>query len=177
MQPAPNNTIKRFFSGLTEFAFVSRVGVADPPLVDYVSDLLTRFVNCDSIYRIRDLSGKRLEEVGRMLAEANERIGEARRDVHCHIGDFALFWAGLYPEALRQMQNEQSQDQFLDYCTQGKQAYYIASTIPGSSQKARSELLKRLSHEFDMCVYGLGEVRREWERRDEEGGNHPVLFN
>jgi hypothetical protein len=30
-------------------------------------------------------------------------------------------------------------------------------------------LLERLSHDFELCVYGLGEVRREWERRDPDG--------
>ena len=28
----------------------------------------------------------------------------ARREVHRHIGDFTLFWTGVYPEALREMQ-------------------------------------------------------------------------
>ena len=31
------------------------------------------------------------------------------------------------------------------------------------------EVLEQLSDEFDMCVYGLTEVRRELERRDEDG--------
>ena len=44
--------------------------------------------------------------------------------------------------------------------------YRIASTIPTSDDDAENEVLERLSHEFDVCVRGLGEMRREWERRD-----------
>ena len=35
-----------------------------------------------------------------MMVEAEARIGDARREVHRHIGDFTLFWTGIYPEAL-----------------------------------------------------------------------------
>jgi len=27
-------------------------------------------------------------------------------------------------------------------------------------------LLQRLSDQFDLCVYGLSEVRRQWEQKD-----------
>ena len=167
MTPTPSQTLRRFFTGLTEHAFVSQLGVADPPLVDYVASLLVRFLRNDMVYRLRDLTGKRLEEVAGMMLEGHERIGEARRELHQHVGDFTLFWTGLYPESLRQMQDKERKDYFLDYCEQGKRANYIASTIPGDEEDGKNEVLRRLSHEFEMCVYGLGEVWREWERRDD----------
>ena len=33
------------------------------------------------------------------------------------------------------------------------------------------DLLKRLSNQFEMCAYGLREIRREWERRDNDGSS------
>src|SRR5689334_21436214 len=44
------SVLYRFFSGLAEYTFEARLGVADPPLVDYIALLLTRFVHCDTIY-------------------------------------------------------------------------------------------------------------------------------
>jgi hypothetical protein len=41
--------IGRFFRGLTEHAFHARLGIVDPPLVDYVSLLLVRFIRNDEI--------------------------------------------------------------------------------------------------------------------------------
>ena len=49
----------RFFAGLTEHTFEVRMGVVDPPLVDYVSQLLVRFVHADTIYKVRQPDGRR----------------------------------------------------------------------------------------------------------------------
>lgn len=156
----------RFFSGLAEYTFEARLGVADPPLVDYIALLLTRFVHCDVIYKVRTPAGRRLEEVAEMLLEADQRIGNPRREVHRHIGDFTLFWTGVYPEALRRLKSASKLDYFVDYCEQGKRAYHIAANIESDEKAGENEVLERLSHDFELCAYGLGEVRREWERRE-----------
>jgi hypothetical protein len=163
------SALGRYFAGLCECIFESRLGVADPPLVDYLSDLLLRFARLDSIHRVRNLSGRPVVEVADMLAEAENRIGLARRDVHRHIGDVTLFWTGVYPETLPRLKAIQKKDYFVDYCAQGKRAYHIAATIDTDRKEdATSDLLERLSTQFEMCAYGLGEIRREWERRDDE---------
>jgi len=169
----PRAPLRDYFAGIAEYAFQTRVGIADPPLIDYISDLLIRFIRADSLYNVRDLGGRPIGEVALMMAEA--RIGEARREVHRHIGDFTLFWAGVYPEALgcQRDQPTEKQSQFLDYCTHGKRAYQIASTIPAEDEKVRRELLQRLSEEFELCAFGLSEARKEWERRD--GGGLVVI--
>lgn len=165
----------RFFSGLAEFTFEARLGMADPPLIDYIAALLTRFVHCDAIYSVRNPAGRRLEEVAHMLIEAEARIGNPRREVHRHIGDFTLFWTGVYPETLRRLKDKSRLDYFVDYCEQGKRAYHIASTIP-TDDSHENEVLERLSHEFELCAYGLGEVRREWERRDPDAPDGVVVL-
>ena len=167
---ARGSVLARFFSGLCEYVFEGRLGLADPPLIDYLSDLMLRFARLDSVHRVRNLKGRPVLEVADMLVEAENRIGLARRDVHRHIGDVTLFWTGVYPESLPQLKSADKKDFFVDYCAQGKRAYYIASTIKTDrDEDASNEILERLSHEFEMCAYGLGEVRREWERRDEGG--------
>jgi hypothetical protein len=168
------SAIRRFFSGLTEYAFHSRLGIADTTLVDYISELLVRFVRSDELYRVRSVRGQRLVQVADMLAEAQHREGPARRQVHRHIGDFTLFWTGVYPEVVESMRRG-SKDALLDYRQQGKRAYWIASTIPVEKESAPADVLKQLSEQFELCVYGLGEVRRQWEQR---GGNEdaPLLL-
>jgi hypothetical protein len=158
--------IRDFFTGITEYAFSCRLGVADPTLVDYLSELLTRFVRNDEIFRVRTPTGKRIDQVAGMLSEAQSRQGPARRQVHRHIGDFTLFWTGVYPEAVERMRRSGAPDSLIDYRTHGKRAYHIASTIPSETEDVQNDLLQRLSHQFELCAYGLGEVRREWERRE-----------
>lgn len=175
----PNSHLARFFAGVAEYIFHSQLGVADPPLVEYVSDLLCRFVRFDAIYKIRNIEGRPLSEVVDMVAEAENRIGEARREVHRHIGDFALFWVGVYPETLEKMRSPAKKDYFVDYCNQGKHAYLVASSIETDrEQDTPSELLERLSHEFEMCAYGLRRVREQWEMEARDGdGPCPLLIN
>ena len=165
-------TLDRFFGGLTEFVFHSRLGVVDTQMVDYVSELLIRFTRLDGLQRVRQIDGRPATEVVTLVAEAEKRVGEARREVHRHIGDYTLFWSGLYPEALRELRGHGSCDQFVDYCAQGKRAYRIASTITGDERTPSSELLERMSENFEMCAYGLREIRREWESH--EGGSTDV---
>jgi hypothetical protein len=108
-----------------------------------------------------------------MLAEAQAREGAARREMHRHIGDFTLFWTGVYPEIADRMRQGRK-DSLLDYRDQGKRNYFIASTIPASDVTAPDEVLKRLSDNFELCVYGLSEVRRQWSER--EGDVEPPLL-
>ena len=170
-----NDRLRDFFSGIAEYAFETRLGIADPPLVDYLAEMLARFVRYDALYSIRHPTGRRLAEVAEMIVEAEGRVGDARREVHRHIGDFTLFWAGVYPEALAHLQSAAKRDHFIDYCSQGKRAYYIASTIRTKPDDAESSVLERLSHEFEMCAYGLNEVRREWERREPGGDSWSLI--
>ena len=163
------SALNRFFTGLSEYVFHTRLGVVDTQLIDYVSSLLIRFNRFENVQRVRTANGQLATEVVAMVKEAEKRIGEAKREVHRHIGDFTLFWSGLYPEALRSLQGKDREDFFVKYCDQGKRAYHIASTIQSREKNTSNELLARMSDQFDMCAYGLREVRREWERRDKDG--------
>ena len=164
------STLERFFSGLSEYIFQSKLGVADVQLIDYISDMLLRFARVDSFHKVRRANGRPATEVFQMLCEAEQRIGLARREVHRHIGDFTLFWSGMYPESLRRMRPHKSADVFLDYCRQGKRAYAIAAEIEGGNERPSSDLLQQLSDQFEMCAYGLREVRREWEEGESGDG-------
>ncbi len=167
--------LRRFFAGLTEYAFQSRLGIADPPLVDYIAELLARFVRSEDLYPVRTPHGQRLVQVADMLAEARERTGPARRQVHRHIGDFTLFWSGVYPEVVDGLRRAGSKDALIDYQEEGKRAYWIASTIPVEKETAPAEVLARLSDQFELCAAGLAEVRRQWEDRPSDA-DPPLLL-
>jgi hypothetical protein len=163
--PPPGHPLRRMFAGLTEHAFLTTLGVADPPLIDYLSLLLSRFVHVDSLHRLRDANGRRLGELVGMLTEAEKlpAEGTTRREYHRHIGDYALFWSGLYPEAVDRTQSTPCKDHLVNFTVLGKRSYYIASTFDGDKFRDEAAILRRLSEQFEMCAFGLREVRREWE--------------
>ena len=147
--------LDRFFRGLAEHAFHGQLGVVDPPLVEYVATLLVRFIRADGLQPLPAANVVAGEKVARMLGDAEQAAAGAAVDDYRRIGDSTLFWTGLYPEALRRVQQ-------LDYRLAGKRAYWIASTLEPKDAAAERLLLERLSHEYDVCVAGLAEVRRAW---------------
>jgi hypothetical protein len=148
------------------------LGVGDPSLVGYVSNLLAAFVPSQAIGRIRDAEGRPLLEVFRMVAEAESSADRERRgECHRHVGDFTLFWTGVYPEALAKLRGATSADCLIDYQQQGKRSYYLASTLSDGDDRP---VLRRLSDEFELCAFGLSQVRKEWERLGASEGGKPL---
>ena len=100
-----SHPLHRLFRGLTESTFMAELGIGDPTLVGYVAELLASFVPSQAIWRIRDQHGQPLAQVTRMVAEAESAGDENRRgECHRHVGDYTLFWTGVYPEALAKLQ-------------------------------------------------------------------------
>src|SRR5262249_14796456 len=120
----------------------------------------------DASYGLGNAQGRGREGVPDMMLEAQALPPAARprREVHRHIGDFTLFWTGVYPEALNRLRSVMRKDHFIDYCEQGKRSYYIASTFEEEPYREEAPVLRRLSDDFEICAYGLNQVRREWDR-------------
>lgn len=174
----PNHPLRRLFSGLVEHAFCAEVGVCYPALTEYVSDLLVDFIHVDRLDAVHNVHGKRLEQIAAMLAVMSDEkptsVADRDRSMYRHLGDYTLFWAGLYPEQLRSARRRTS-DTLKDYVTQGKRSYAIVSDLMTEDEQPPSSLFKHLSEDFESCLFGLGLVRREWEqairRRTDADGN------
>jgi hypothetical protein len=166
-----DHPLRRLFAGITEHAFISTLGVADPPLVDYVSDLLSRFVHVDAVFRLRDATGRPLSELAEMAMEAEKLPpeGRTRREYHRHIGDFALYWSGLFPEEVNRFQYRPSKDHLVSFAVLGKRSYRLAADCDRHHSPADAQVLRRLGDEFELCAVGLNEVRKEWD----EMARHP----
>ena len=163
-----SHPLHRLFRGFAEHTFLSELGIGDPRLVGYVANLLARFVPTQAIWRLRDAQGRRLPDVAAMLLEAETAAdADRRRECHRHVGDFTLFWTGVYPEALPKLQGRLSPDHLLDFQRQGKRSYYVASTLEEGDE---APILRRLSDQFELCAFGLSCIRREWEKKDTD---HP----
>ncbi|MFO0888065.1 MAG: hypothetical protein U0790_02845 [Isosphaeraceae bacterium] len=162
-----SHPLNRLFRGLTESTFMSELGIGDPSLVGYVANLLARFVPSQNIWKVRDQQGRAVFQVTEMLAEAESADERRKGECHRHVGDYTLFWTGVYPEALARLQDSSLPDCLISYQQQGKRSYYVASTL--SSRDSSGSVLRRLSEQFELCAFGLSRVRREWEKLESEG--------
>ncbi len=163
----PRHPLRRLFSGLVDQIFQVDIGICDPALTDYLGDLLAGFIHVDRIYRLRTVDGEVIRDISRMEAEAvlGPGIDAARRRrlVNKYIGDFTLFWTGVYPEQLRPRHRGEI-DRLSPYVSQGKRSYEIASELSLAGDDPPAPVLQQLSQQFEFCVHGLHLVREGWER-------------
>lgn len=162
-----SSLLRRLFGALVERTFLQTLGVHEPGVTDYLAGVMTDFAHFKQVYKIKDLQGRPLEEVADMLLQADVRLQATsfnrEREVHKHIGDFTLFWAGVYPEALPALQSKMRKDHLLDYVRQGKNSYAIAASFDYGEYRPQAPVLKKLSEEFELCLFGLNIVRREMD--------------
>jgi len=143
---AESHPLHRLFRGLTEYAFMNELGIGDPSLVGYVAGILASFVPSEAVWRVRDQKGQRLSQVTQMIAQAElADDAERRRECYRHVGDFTLFWTGVYPEALAKLQASGTADALISYQRQGKRSYYLASRL---STGSTVRMIRRMAPPF-----------------------------
>jgi hypothetical protein len=154
-----NHPLRRLFTDL-----VSREIGSDREIAGYVASLLVDFTHIDRLYRIRNARGKRLEEVGEMLVESNPLLDAPsfgrEREVRKHIGDFTLFLTGMFPEYVAGLPRRGLRlDSMVDYVKAGKESYRVVAAFDQFEYRELAPLFRRLSAEFEYCVYGLNQVK------------------
>ncbi|MBI4737331.1 MAG: hypothetical protein HY766_14945 [candidate division NC10 bacterium] len=161
----------RLFASLAEENFAAHLGWPDAEVIGYVTEVLTDFVHVDQLYKVRNAQGRRVEEVAEMLYEGDllHRADslEREREVHKHVGDYTLFMAGVFPEFLHRLKRSTavvSADALLDFIRVGKVSYRIVSEFTYGPYAPSAPLFRKLSENFELCVYGLGQVRAELDR-------------
>ncbi len=166
-----HHPLRQFFGVLTERSFAEDLNWPDFQVTDYVSNLLVEFAHVDTLHKIRTEGGDRVDTVADLLYESEVLHGasslERERDVHRHIGDFTLFMAGLFPEYLTRLKTEgliYHKDFLVDYVKAGKRSYGIVAELDPAESDERPPVYRRLSENFELCVAGVGFVRRHLDR-------------
>jgi hypothetical protein len=164
---SPDHPLRELFQALVEHAFQQHLGLREPALTSYVGNMLVDFAHRDTLYRIKDGRGRSLDEVAEMLNQGDLQLEAAsfdrEREVHKHIGDFTLFWTGVYPEMLRYLRTATRKDHLIDYVQQGRRSYGLASTFTYPPHEQEAPVLKRLAEDFEVCMLGLNLVRRQMD--------------
>ncbi len=146
---------------------LTKVGLSEQDVEAYLGHLLVDFLHRDHIYAIRDAAGHRLENVVDMIAEGDIRLNatsfDRERQVHKHIGDFLLFWSGVFPEFLRTIKRPGGSDALIDVVRQGQMSYYMASTFEHDPYGVEAPTLRKLSNDFEGYQQGLLLVRASFE--------------
>ncbi len=166
-----SHPLESFFQQAVRNSYEGKLGLHDPDVTGYVARLLCEFCESDNLYKVRDEMGRPIEELDEMLQAADPIHGtapsfDAERALRKHIGDYALFVAGMYPEATgsnRRMRRHYPSLSELIHA--GKESYYIVSQFNLFEYEQEAPLFARLSDGFERCILGLTLVREELEQR------------
>ena len=161
-------SLRQWFQGLVEQAFMVELGICDTRLTGYLSNLLVDFIHMDRLFRAQDVGGEQIRDISRLQAEASlpALCSESQRTrlLNRYIGDVSLFWIGVYPEALRSRRHHGA-DRLREILLQGKRSYNIASELTQPEDNPPGALLANLSEQFEYCAHGLHLVRETWEKQ------------
>src|SRR5437660_12266552 len=128
-----SHPLQQFFIELVGRHYAEYIGSRDQQIVGYVAGLLAEFCEVEQLCKIRDAMGKPLTDVGEMLLESNPVYGPApsfdrERQVRKHIGDYTLFFTGMFPESINHLHLRRHRlENFVDWMKAGKESYYIVS--------------------------------------------------
>jgi hypothetical protein len=171
-----SHPLQQLFKELVARHYAEQIGIRDPQIVGYVAHLLADFIEVDQMYKIRNATGKPLSDVGEMLIESDPVYGPApsfdrERQVRKHIGDYTLFFAGMFPESINHFRlRKQRVENFVEWVKAGKESYYIVSKFEHFEYTKVAPLFARLSSNFEQCVYGLNMVKNDLQEMQ-----HPIM--
>ena len=164
-----SHPLQELFQDLVGRHYAEEIGIRDPQVVAYVSHLLAEFCEAEQLFKIHDAFNRPLSDVGEMLLESDPVYGPApsfdrERQVRKHIGDYTLFYAGMFPESINHYRlRRQRVESFVDWVKAGKESYYIVSKFEHFEYAKVAPLFAQLSQRFEQCVYGLNLVKNELE--------------
>lgn len=162
----PDHPLFALFHELVHDSMAEELGRPNEAEVEeYLTRLLVAFLHTDRIFAIHDRMGRRLVSVSEMVEEADVVLNadsfERERQVHKHIGDFILFWSGVYPEFLRQLKLQLAGELVYDYHRQGRESYYVVSTFDHAPYQEEALVFRQLSEEFEEYAACLRFVRHQ----------------
>ncbi len=171
-----SHPLQKMFVELVGRSYAQEIGIRDPQIVAYVAHLLTEFCDAEQLFKIRNTTGKPLNDVGEMMVESNPVFGPApsfdrERQVRKHIGDYTLFFAGMFPESINHYRLRRDRlESLIDWMKAGKESYYIVSKFEYFEYAKVAPLFASLASHFEECVYGLNRVKNELQEMQ-----HPII--
>jgi hypothetical protein len=163
--------LEPFFQQAVRDSYEGKLGLHDPDVIAYVSRVLCDFSEANSLFKARDAAGHPKDELDAMILASDPVNGTAssfdvERSMRKYVGDYALFVAGMVPEAIDSGASDTNRRPTLgELIRAGKESYYVVSQFNVFEYKKEAPLFARLSDQFERYILGLALVREEMGKR------------
>lgn len=155
-----------------------KLGVADPRLIDYLSNLMVRATDPALVYgahrKYTDTPfGPKPDQANAIAVyqfAAARAQGIEQKTIFRELGDYTLLVHGTYghpPGVPKRISTEKARHEL---ALLGKRAYSVAASIAASeievedSDATNPAIYTQLAGDFNMCSYGLREVKHEMSK-------------
>lgn len=180
MQDPPYHPLEPFFGQAVRDVCIGTLGLRDEAANGYVTHLLCDFSDTSNLYKIRAPSGRvidirdesgcpiEIERLSDIVLAADPIYGIAssfddERAIHKHIGDYALFIAGMYPESGDpRIRHHPSRGELI---RAGIGSYQIVGQFDLFEYAQEAPIFTRLSDRFESYATALTVVRDKFSRK------------
>jgi hypothetical protein len=162
-----------YFYLLVRNAF-RRAGIEDRGVADYVAEVLSAFASSD---RISSAGALRAEYLIDMLVALSQADNRTVYEIRVHIGNYALFFAGLFPERIRHRAELRGFPDLGYYENVGRSQYRAASDHPLAQRYAMDNVLATLAERFKATRLALNDIAGRQLSISESGSQFDLLLN
>jgi hypothetical protein len=134
-------------------------GIGSREAADYVAELLAEF----SELRRTTRPVEEMDRAFEYLVDIMQAAAEHPRDpsgfvLHCHLGNYALFLSGLYPDRIRERERRRAAPGISYYESLGRAGFSVASAQPLALEFELRSLLADLSSGFHDLRLALNDI-------------------
>ena len=154
-----------FFDVLLRRALPGRRHAQERQTIHYLANLLGLFTRTERLYSVQPDEERRFQYLVDLVAEAAQAGPERGFVVHSHIGNYALFLAGICRDWIDARHRYKRRPVDLEYyCKMGSSYYFTASHHRMAERLGLREVFRDLAQRFHYYRDGLERMQSEFVR-------------
>lgn len=154
---------KLFFNILLRRCLPGRRNASEREAIHYLANLLGLFTDAERLYRVSRDDEANYQYLVDLVAAAAQSSPERGFLVQSHIGNFALFTAGIRAEWVEHRHRYKRRPVTVEYyCKMGQSYYFTASRHPLASAFGVQQVFRELSARFGYYREGLAKMAQEY---------------
>ena len=133
-------------------------GVDDEPTSDYVASMLVSFGRARRAYRISENDDSEFHYLTDMIAELQSADGRQLFLLRMHMGDFALWMSGLFPDYLEARTRRRAAPPISYFEELGASGYRSASETSEAGELGMDMVLRGVANQFGAVRTALNRI-------------------
>lgn len=132
--------------------------IADRQLADYTAALLLEFGHASRSHRVAATDPQRFFYLADIVAELDRARGEREFELRVHLGNFALWLAGVFPDHITHRVQRRGAPPLAYYDELGASGFRTAARMPLAVRHGMGELFLRFADEFSEVRSALNSL-------------------